>query len=141
MSGHQHAGAMSMPSPCRILLVDDQPSILFAMSEYLTAHGYVVDCARDRAEATALLEWRAYGVVIADLRLTPGCDEDGLDVLSAARARSPDARTVLLTAYGSPPVQRDAQRQGADVVLSKPQPLQEIARVVQDLLRTPRRPS
>lgn len=132
---------MSARTPHRILLVDDQPSILFAMSEYLAARDYVVDCAHDREEAVALLQRHAYGVVIADLRLTPALDDDGLDVLSAVRKRSPVTRTILLTAYGSPAVERDAHLRGADVVLQKPQPLSEIARLVEHLLAGPPRAS
>jgi two-component system response regulator PilR (NtrC family) len=132
---------MSARTPHRILLVDDQPSILFAMSEYLAARDYVVDCAHDRAEAVALLEQHAYGVVIADLRLTPARVDDGLDVLSAARECSRPPRTILLTAYGSPAVEREARRRGADVVLQKPQPLSAIAGLVEQLLEGPTRAS
>lgn len=132
---------MSARTPHRILLVDDQPSILFAMSEYLAARDYVVDCARDRVEAVALLERHAYGVVIADLRLTPARDDDGLDVLSAVHETSPATRTILLTAYGSPALERDARRRGADVVLQKPQPLGDIVRLVEQLLAAPPRGS
>jgi CheY-like chemotaxis protein len=133
------AGAMSDPPPPRILVVDDQTSILFAMSEYLAAHGYVVDCALDDVEAMTLLGRHAYRVVIVDLRLTPARDDDGLDVLSFVHDHCPQTRTILLTAYGSPAVETDARRRGADVVLYKPQPLQGIARIVDELLSaTPR---
>jgi two-component system response regulator (stage 0 sporulation protein F) len=123
-----------VPARHRLLIVDDQEAILFAMQEYLASLGYLVDCARDRAEATALLDHRAYDVVIADLRLTPLRDDDGLELLSLVRERAPETRTILLTAYGSPAVERAAQWCGADVVLQKPQPLGALAQIVAGLL-------
>ena len=39
----------------RILLVDDEQAILFAMRDYFTAYGYEVDCSREVEEAEALL--------------------------------------------------------------------------------------
>ena len=58
---------------CRLLIVDDEDAILFAMTEYFSARLFAVDCARDREEAEALLAVRAYAVIITDLRL----GEDG----------------------------------------------------------------
>jgi ActR/RegA family two-component response regulator len=117
-----------------ILIVDDEASILFAMSDYLIGRGYTVDCARSLEEATALLGGHAYAVVVADLRLCATDDEGGLDLIEQVRDQCPSARTILLTAYGSPAIELEARRRGAAAVLLKPQPLSEIARVVDGLL-------
>lgn len=129
-----NAAAVTEGGQRRILIVDDEASILFAMSEYLTVRGYAVDCARDLDEAAELLGRRTYGVVVADLRLSATRDEEGFDVFAHVRDRCPSARTVLLTAYGSPTIEREARRRGVDVVLLKPQPLSEIALIVDGLL-------
>jgi two-component system response regulator RegA len=118
----------------RILLVDDETSILFAVSDYLSAFGFTVDCATDLDEATALLVRFSYAVVIADLRLRATDDEGGLDFLEQVRDRCPSARSVLLTAFGTPALELEAQRRGAAAVLLKPQPLSAIARIVDGLL-------
>jgi two-component system response regulator RegA len=118
----------------RILLVDDETSILFAVSDYMNARGFTVDCARDLDEAIALLGRCAYAVVIADLRLGATGDEGGLEFIDQVRHRCPSARTVLLTAYGSPAIELEARRRRVDAVLLKPQPLSEIARIVDGLL-------
>lgn len=125
---------MSHTAPHRILVVDDETSIRFAVREYLTAHGYAVDCARDRAEAMALLGQHPYGVVVVDLRLTAMDGDEGLDLIGYLRAQNPRTRTILLTAYGAPAIELEARRRGADVVLHKPQPLRELARIVEGLL-------
>src|SRR5262245_59675093 len=117
----------------RILLVDDQPSILFSMKDYLERAGHAVDCAGSAAEALMLLAASAYSLVIADLRLSAGHECGGLDMLVHVRLRSPATRTILLTAYGTPETERDAESIGVDAQLSKTLDLAEIAAVVRRL--------
>lgn len=117
-----------------ILVVDDEENILIAMTYYLRAEGFGVDCARGRQEAEVLLSKKQYAVVVADLRLTPVGGTEGLELLSVARRRYPSTRTILLTAYGSADVEREARQRGVDVVLHKPQALAEVSRVIKGLL-------
>ncbi len=114
-----------------ILIVDDEPALLVAMEEYFAALGYDVDCADDARRATALLSQAKYEFVIADLRLKGS--EDGLDVIKAARNRSPASKLVLLTAYGSPEVEAQAKGLGVNVFLSKPQSLRHLAEILKQL--------
>ena len=114
----------------KILIVDDEPAVLFSMQDYFTLLGYDVVCAKDVNEAESLLCEGAYAFVIADLRLNG--KEDGLDVIRIARDRSPAVKLVLLTAYGSFELETRARKVGVDVCLYKPQPLKHIA----DILRT-----
>ncbi len=118
----------------RILVVDDEEPILFALREYFTALGYEVDAAREAGEAESCLASRQYDLVIADLRLCGSQGSQGLDVLTSARKRAPKIRTILLTAYGSPEVEREARHRGVDAFLHKPKPLPEVARIVVGLL-------
>ena len=62
----------------RILVVDDEATILFAMKEYLSGGGFTVDCAAEREEAQALIANVSYCAVIADLRLL-GSDSGALE--------------------------------------------------------------
>src|SRR5215212_2538352 len=87
-------------APRRMLIVDDEEAILFAMEEYFTTRGYQVSCARELEEAQALLSFAQYDVVIADLRLTGINGAEGLELLSFVRACSPRTKILLLTAYG-----------------------------------------
>jgi two-component system response regulator FlrC len=117
-----------------MLVVDDEPSILFAISEYFSARGWEVDGVQDAETAKALLTQKRYSVVVADLRLTEADDVAGLDVVTTARHRAPDTRILLLTAYGSQAIEAAARRRGADAVLYKPMPLAELARVITGFL-------
>ncbi len=113
----------------RILIVDDEEAIRDATREYLTALGYQVDAAQEREEAEALLTTTTYDMAICDLRLTGVHGKEGLELVGYLRERCPWARVVMLTAYGSPDLEAEARRRGADVFLQKPVPLSELARL------------
>ncbi len=104
------------------------------MREYFAMKGYAVDCARETAEAEALLSAGDYDLAILDLRLsgTPGAE--GLELIESVRARSPRTRIILLTAYGSREIEAEALRRGADAFLHKPKPLAEVAQIASGLM-------
>lgn len=132
--GTQRARKQSMPTPKRILIVDDEDAILFAMCDYFTLHGYEVDAARDVTQAAACLDACRYAVVIADVCLSELPSADGLEVARYVRKRRPETAVVLFTAYGSSEVEAEARRHGVRVVLRKPQPLAEIERLISRLV-------
>ncbi len=113
-----------------ILIVDDERAILFAMREFFSKRGYRVDCAGALEEALELLGRSRYAVIIADLRLDTAASHGGLELLAKVRQLWPGSRFILLTAYGSAELERDALLQGADAFLHKPQPLPAIERLV-----------
>lgn len=127
---------MCATPPPRILVVDDEEAIRFAVGEFFSTAGYLVDVACELADALALLDRTRYAVVIADLRLSEPAGTEGLDVVSYVRERSPSTRIIVFTAYGSPAVEREARRRGVDAFLQKPQPLPEIERIVSDFARS-----
>jgi DNA-binding NtrC family response regulator len=121
----------------RLLVVDDEESICFSMSEYFSLHGYRVDTARELEEAEKLIEATEYKAVIQDLRLTTTRNPDGLDIIKMIRSQNPQTRIIVLTAYGSSEMEDEARRCGADAFLRKPKPLSQVAQVVQGLLEAP----
>jgi DNA-binding NtrC family response regulator len=122
----------------RLLVVDDEESICFSMSEYFSLHGYRVDTARELEEAEKLIESTEYRVVIQDLRLTTTTrNPDGLDIIKMIRDHNLQTRIVILTAYGTAEIEDEARRRGADAFLRKPKPLSQVAQVVQGLLESP----
>ncbi len=125
--------AAPLPSG-EVLIVDDEEAITYAMRRYLRAAGYRVDTAASRHEAEELLGRRRYELLIADLRLAPGDGLQGLDLLAYVRRTSPRTKAVVLTAYGSPELEAESRARGACHFLHKPQPLADIARLVEQLL-------
>jgi DNA-binding response OmpR family regulator len=120
----------------KILIVDDEPSICFAMSEYFQVHGYQVDCAQKLEEAEELLAQSCYSAVIVDLRLKGIYNTGGLEVVRFVRQKCPDSRIVVLTAYGSVEAEQEARSLGADAFLHKPAPLAEVAQIIFSLVNT-----
>ncbi|MBI1723730.1 MAG: response regulator [Gemmatimonadetes bacterium] len=118
----------------RILVVDDEETILDATSSYFASYGFRVDCAREREEAEALVSTCRYSLVIADMRLTGVHGREGLELLGYLRERCPWAVVIVLTAYGSGELERETLRRGAHAFLEKPLPLSELARIAFGLL-------
>ena len=119
----------------RVLIVDDEQAINFALSEYFTLRGYHVDSAVTVAEAEALLCRGSYEVLITDLSLGGRGSTEGLELVALVRQRRPRTRTVILTAYGSAESEAAARQLGVDAFLEKPTPPGEIARVLDRLMR------
>src|SRR5512143_4317218 len=69
----------------RLLVVDDEAAIRFALTEYFRESGWLVDAAAEREGAEALLACTEYAVVIADLRLTGIYGMEGLDIIQWSR--------------------------------------------------------
>ena len=128
------------PMP-RLLVVDDEASICFSMSEYFSLHGFTVDTATETEEAEKLVENNGYQVIIQDLRLGTNRYPDGLKIIKLAHHRHPETRIIVLTAYGSPEIEDEARRCGADAFLRKPKPLSQVAQVVQGLIESPAKPA
>ena len=127
------------PQMPRLLVVDDEEAICFSMSEYFTHHGYAVDTARERDEAEKLIESNEYQVIIQDLRLDIHGQADGLEIVRLVHKRHPETRIIVLTAYGTAEMEQEARRCGADAFLRKPEPLSQVAQVVQGLIESPPR--
>jgi DNA-binding response OmpR family regulator len=119
----------------RILLVDDEEAILFALREYFVPLGYEIDCARELEEAEALLCHVRYDLLIADLRLSGIYSNEGLELIRFARERSPATRVVVLTGYGSSEMETESMSRGVDAFLHKPRPLAELAEIVSALTK------
>lgn len=118
----------------RLLVVDDNETILFALREYFGRAGFRVTCASTLEAATACLAAARYDALIVDFRLSGTDSSEGLDVIDAARASSPAAKIVLLTAYLSPEVEREARARGALAFFHKPSPLVSVLATLERLL-------
>lgn len=125
----------SQEGALRILIIDDEPTILFAVSDYFTMQGYAVDAAPDRQTAEAILAVNAYDLVIVDLRLSGSRSSDGLEIIRSVRARL-ETPVVLLTSCTSPELRDAAEAAGATAVLCKSMGLKSVSRMVSALIAT-----
>lgn len=121
--------ASSHRSALRLLLVDDEETILWPVAKYFRGLGWEVVATEDAEEAEVALESQLFSVVILDLGLSR-FGRGGLDVLRSLRHAHPWQPVVILSAYVSPEVQAEARHLGADAVLKKPLALPDLAQVV-----------
>ncbi len=110
----------------RVLIVDDEPSVLYLLRELLEEHGHAVLAAGSATEALELA--RSGQLEDVDLVLTdyamPG--PDGLSLLSELGLQLPELPVVLLTARGSERLAARAIKEGAFDYLPKPFDIEEL---------------
>ena len=81
-----------------LLLVDDDKAFLTRLARAMEARGFVVTMADSVAGGLAAIQQSPPAFAVIDMRLADG---NGLDVISALKARKPDARGIILTGYGN----------------------------------------
>jgi len=109
----------------RLLLVDDEPALLFTLSQLLKSRGLESVLARSGKEALAKLE----GVdgVVTDYSMP---EMDGVQLLQAIHERDESLPVVMLTAHGSEKVAVRAMKSGAYEYVTKPFDIDEISLVI-----------
>ncbi len=114
-----------------ILIVDDEPSMSWALAEGLSEDGFTTDTFRSAEEAWTWLQRSRSDLVISDLKL-PGMS--GLD-LARKLQRGPHAQPVIIvTAYGTPDTLRELRRAGVTDCFPKPFPIDMLRRSVRRAL-------
>jgi CheY-like chemotaxis protein/NAD-dependent dihydropyrimidine dehydrogenase PreA subunit len=114
-----------------ILLVEDEAVMRESVNDWLTDVGYQVETAEDGEQALKTITEQEFGLLILDLRL-PG--KDGLEVLREARARHPQLKGIIITAYPSVETAVEAIKHGAVDYLPKPFDLNRLEEIIQDSL-------
>lgn len=110
-----------------ILIVDDEPSILEVLRQYLAERGYDVATAGTAEEALRRIGERPFDVALIDLKLP---DRTGLELIGPFRAAHPDLRCVVMTAFASLESTIEALRLDAFDYILKPFDLLKIGEVV-----------
>lgn len=106
-----------MPTPRRVLVVDDERFFREAIRDALSADGVECDLAESGEEALKLADDPRLGAVILDVRL-PGMS--GIEVLGRLRERRPSLRAIVLSAHTDQERVLEALRMGASDYLAKP---------------------
>ena len=101
----------------RILLVDDDESLLRVTEKQLADAGYDVRTASSGEVALEAFDPGSTDLVVTDLQM-PGMD--GLALLAEVVRRDPDATVILITAYGTVESAVEAMKAGAVDFLEKP---------------------
>ena len=114
----------------RILLVDDDVTVLLTLKAVLELNHFEVQTASSAADAVQKLASGVYEMVITDARMET--DDAGFHVIRAARQQPYRPATALLTAY--PPRNADWKHSGVQSLLVKPVGTQDLLRQIEALL-------
>src|SRR5260370_15993693 len=109
----------------RLLLVDDEPAILFALKEVAKSRGHEALLARSGAEALAKLE--GVDTVVTDYAMP---EMDGVQLLQAIHARDEFLPVIILTAHGSERIAVRSMKTGAYEYVTKPFDIEEMSQVI-----------
>ncbi len=112
----------------KILLVDDDPSLLRVLAIRLQRDGYDVQAAENGRRALAALPCFRPHVVVTDMRM------DGMNghaLFDAIREREPTMPVIVLTAHGTIPDAVDATQRGVFAYMTKPFDKQQLVDTIE----------
>lgn len=116
----------------KILVVEDQAYFLDLIKDWLTAEGYMLDCATDGPSALLFLKQYEYDLVILDVNL-PGLS--GIDVCRNFRQRGGTAPIIFLTVNQTIDDKATGFDAGADDYLTKPFHMRELSARIKAILK------
>lgn len=124
-----------MTPPHKVLVVDDEESILWVFKKALEKKDVVVHTAGTAEQALAKLERNRYLLIFADIFME---GMSGLELLTKVKARKPSPPVVIMTAQDTMNNTIEAMRQGAYDYVSKPFDLQEIYDLLNRVIKSGR---
>lgn len=114
----------------KVLVVDDEPTILLSLSHCLRSQGVEVIKCRSYEVAAEALSRYFFDLVIVDLRLGGNRGQGGLEILDLVKRISPETSVVIMTAYGSEEIKKEAYARGAFHYFNKPLNLDQLIQLV-----------
>jgi CheY-like chemotaxis protein len=101
----------------RILVVDDEPALLKAITTVLEDAGFQVFNAKNGREARAMASEHQTDLLITDLGMP---EEDGIELVRRLKAEGHDLKIIAMSGTFGPDLLKAARLLGADATLSKP---------------------
>lgn len=114
----------------RVLVVDDEPEVTFALQAFFLGKGYEMLTALDGLQAMRLLRQSPIDLVILDMKM-PGVN--GIEVLKFIHAQTPSTKVVVVTAYDVQ-FQELVEQLGVDGFLIKPFGIQALTSTIEEVL-------
>jgi len=116
----------------RVLIIEDEPGLVLALTQRLVSEGYAVEAAADGEEGLARGASEAFDVIVLDLMLPR---KSGFDVCRDLRQRGVNTPIIMLTARGQVVDRVVGLKLGADDYLTKPFAMMELLARIEALLR------
>ncbi len=103
----------------RILIVDDEESIVESLTLILSHANYVVDSCYDGLSAINKYEEEYYDLILLDIKMPK---MDGLEVLDRIMTKNPEQMIIMISGHGNIETAVEATKKGAYYFLEKPLP-------------------
>ena len=113
----------------KIMIVDDEQSILLSLSYALRTGGVEVITCNEIEQAEEALSTTHFDLVIADIRMSGVNGIEGLELLSYIKQRY-DTKVIIMTGYGTEEIETEAYRRGALHYFRKPIDIPELLKQV-----------
>ena len=121
-----------MDNPYKLLIIDDNEEILAALYDFFSKKKYAVITACDGLEGLKFLEneKNPFDLVITDIVIP---NVSGIGIISIIKKKYPKTPVIAITGWGEHPEALAAEAH-ADKVLEKPFELEELDKVVNELI-------
>jgi CheY-like chemotaxis protein len=119
----------------KVLIIDDEPGILSLGQRIISRMGHDVTCAADSDVALARIAEADYQLILSDFNL-PGT-VSGVELARTLRERQPGSYIVIITGLADQARVAELAQAGVQHVLRKPFEVNELRRLVEQLLPSP----
>jgi len=119
-----------MSNKKNILVVNDERGIRQMLGDILKDRGYNIFMAEDGYKAIEKVKEISSAIVFLDIRM-PGIN--GVETLKEIKKISPETRVIMITAYADRNLEKEAIKQGADIVIHKPFDIKKVIAIVEKL--------
>jgi DNA-binding NtrC family response regulator len=116
----------------RVLVVDDEASVLTTYRLILEQQGYSVTALLSSKDAKETIAKQSFDLVLCDYSLEQ--QHTGFEVIAAARERNPQIPSILLTGYATVETAEEAKKRQIGV-LFKPIDIKEFLSTISQMLR------
>lgn len=120
---------MLMKKPVDILIVDDEPNYLKALSDVLKKKGYRVDTATSADQLITKAKKKPFNIILTDIRL-PGME--GAKTFKEIKKISPRTTIIVMAAYYEKDIEKEYIEAGAHCCLLKPIDIDKLIGIIEE---------
>jgi len=121
---------MNSATPRRILLLDDEPTVLNVLSDYLAHPALEIITCQEIEAAEAILETGRFHVVVTDLRVSELGGLEGMRLIRYVATHFPETVVLAMSGYVNDDVHAIGRAVGAHAILEKPIDLRRLRRYI-----------